>query len=306
MEVNRQEGVITPDDEVLFYAHKLESDDFSNARVRFRTASADAEVYVDGELQEDGRNRHDFSLENPDDDEGKEVIYEVRAPNNDTKTYTAKVIYRDPSSEKTLFSLSSSNFTGSLTINEADKKVLVEYYAGENVEDVALEAEVSTGAVAEFDGEEISEDEEDVDLTADTTILVTAEDLSSVEYTLEYYIKERIDTFAFTGMDDGGTITPLNPVFYADVDFETRTLTMEVPKNLELTSIVAEIIGISDFTVEIVKDPDTEDPTILESGVTPFDYSVNDKNDPPSESCTLYVYDGLELIDTYTLNVVTF
>ncbi len=303
MEVDRREGTITPDDEILFYANKLE--DFSNARVRFRTASSGAEVYVDGVLQEDARNRHDFSPVNPGDDEGRPLVYEVIAPNGDTKTYTAKFIYRDPSSEKTLFSLSSSDFAGSFTINEGAKTVLIEYYQGDNIEKVGLEAVVSDGAIAEFDGEEISEDEEDVSLIADTTILVTAEDLSTVEYMLEYYAKERIDTFAFTGVDDGGTITPLNPVFYADVDFETRAITMEVPKNLDLTSIVATFTGITDFTVEIKK-TGTETPTALESGVTPFDYSVNESNDPPSETFNIVVYDGSDPIDTYVLTVITY
>lgn len=299
MEVDRRDGVITEDNEILFYAHKLEN--LTNLRVRFRTASPEAEVYVGDELQEDAKNRHDFSAVNPDDNEGRPVVYEVVAPDGSTKIYVAKFILRDPSSEKIIYSLESSDFLGTLTLREADKEVLVEYYAGDEL-DVELEAEVSIGAIAEFDGKEISDGGGDVNLLDDPTILVTAEDLSTLEYTLVFYEKERIDTFSFIGIEDEGSVLELVPNLFADITFESRTLTMEVPNSLDLSSLVSTFAGIDDFTLTIEDtDPGTNDAVTLEEGVTPFDYSFD--AGMTSKDFLIKTYDGDTLIDTYTLTV---
>ncbi|MCK4745724.1 MAG: hypothetical protein KAT15_01755, partial [Bacteroidales bacterium] len=121
MTVGKREGLIGSENEILFYAHKLE--DITNERVKFLTISSDAEVYVGDVLQESGRVRHDFSALNPGDDEGRPVIYTVKALNGETGDYTAKFILRDPSSEKILYGLSSSDLVVDFSIDEGSKEV---------------------------------------------------------------------------------------------------------------------------------------------------------------------------------------
>ena len=297
MQVGEREGVITSENEILFYAHKLE--DIDNERVKFITASADAKVYVNGELQETGRNRHDFSAVNPGDDEGRPVVYTVEAPNGDTEEYTVKFILRDPSSEKILFSLSSSNLEASFTIDENNKEVVVSYYEGVSLSG-KLMADASAGAVVKVGNTEIHEKEGTVDLSTATAITVIAEDESTQDYDIVLYEKEKITAFNFTAFDAGAGLVDIIPTLEGDVNFAARTIDMEVPENLNLDAVVAAFEGLTDFTLKV-------EGTTLTSGVTQFDYSFDEPaqgEDPPvSKSFTVTVLDGSTLIDTYTLTV---
>jgi len=298
MDVGNREGIITEENEVLFYAHKLE--DIDNERVIFITASADAEVYVGGVLQENGRERHDFSAVNPGDDEGRPVIYTIKAPTGDEETYTVKFILRDPSSDKVVFDLSSSNLDAEFTINEEDKEIMVSYYTGASLSG-ALLANVSPGAIAEVGGAEIQERERPVDLEEDTELLVTAEDLSQLAYTFVLYEKEWISEFNFVSYTDADDVVQnISPVLSGDVDFDSRTIGITVPKTLPLDAVVADFEGITDFTVKIGD-------VTLTDGVTAFDYTFDEPaegEDPPtSKDFTMTVYDGDTPVDTYTLTV---
>lgn len=291
MDVGDRIGVITSENEILFYAHKLE--DIDNERVKFITASSEAIVKVNGEVQETGRNRHDFSAVNPGDDEGRPVVYTVESPTGETAQYTAKFILRDPSTEKQLFALSSSTLTASFTIDEANKQVVVGYYEGDELQGRLL-ADVSVGAVAKAGNTEIQEREGTVNLETTTEITVIAEDLSEQAYAIVLYEKEKITAFNFTAFDDGGGLQNISPVLVGDLDFETKTIDMQVPMELDLSNVVATIEGITDFTVQI-------DGMEVSSGVTKFDYSFEEE--ATSRVLTVEVLDGTTTVDTYTLTV---
>ncbi|MGC9342854.1 MAG: hypothetical protein ACP5E3_09155 [Bacteroidales bacterium] len=291
MEVGDRVGVITAENEILFYAHKLE--DIDNERVKFITASADAKVYVDGELQETGRNRHDFSAINPGDDEGRPVVYTVEALSGETEEYTAKFILRDPSSEKILYGLSSSNLTATFEIDEDNKEVTVSYYTGDALSGRLL-ADASTGALVKVGNTEIQEREGNVNLETATEILVIAEDESEQAYSILLYEKEKITAFNFTAYDDGSGLQNISPVLIGDVDFEARTIDLQVPQSLILENVVASFEGITDFTLKV-------EGTTLTSGTTQFDYSLDEET--TSKDFTVEVLDGSTLVDTYTLKV---
>jgi len=286
MEVNKREGIISAtENEVLFYAHKLE--DITDERVKFLTISGDAEVYVGDELQSSGRNYHDFSALNPGDDEGRPVIYTVKALNGTTEDYTAMFILREPSSEKILYGLSSDDLEADFMIDQDNKDVTVSYYEGVSLIGKLL-ADGSSGAIVRIGSTEIQEKAKKVDLSSATAITVEAEDVSVQDYAIVLYEKEMISAFDFTAFDPGSGLESLNPVLEGVVDFELKTIELTVPVNMDLDKVVATFEGISDFTVKI-------DGTALTSGVTEFDYS--------SKAFNVEVYDGSILIDTYALTV---
>jgi hypothetical protein len=291
MEVGVRVGVITAENEILFYAHKNE--DIDNERVKFITASADAKVYVDGVLQETGRNRHDFSAVNPGDDEGRPVVFTVEALSGETEEFTAKFILRDPSSEKILYGLSSSNLTAGFDIDEDNKEVTVSYYEGESLSGKLL-ADGSIGAVVKVGNTEIHEKEGNVNLETATEITVIAEDGSEQAYAIVLYEMEKITAFNFTAYDDGSGLQNISPILVGDVNFEARTIDLEVPETLNLEDVVASFEGITDFTVKI-------DGTTLTSGVTQYNYSFDEE--ATSKDFNVEVFDGSTLIDTYTLTV---
>ena len=291
VEVGGREGQITSENEILFYAHKNE--DISNERVRFITSSPDANVTVNGEEVSSGRFRLDFSAVNPGDDEGRAHIFRVVAPNGEAEEYTAKFILREPNPDKILYGLSSSDLSAEFTIDEENKEVVVSYYAGESLEGGLL-ADASPGATVIAGEEEIQEDEEDVNLEEIGVITVIAEDLSEQDYNIVLYEKERITAYNFIQYVDEGVVTAISPVLKADVNFDARTIDMEVPTSLPLDSLVAEIEGITDFTVQI-------DGTPFESGVTQYDYSFD--GEETSKDFEVTVFDGSALIDTYILTV---
>ena len=291
VEAGGRVGQITSENEILFYAHKNE--DISRERIRFITMSPDANVTVNGEDVSSGRFNLDFSAVNPGDDEGRSHTFRVEAPNGESEEYTAKFILRDPNSDKRLFALSSSDLSAEFTIDEENKEVLVSYYEGESLEGGLL-ADASPGATVIAGEEEIQEDEEDVNLAETAVITVIAEDLSEQDYNIVLYEKERITGFKFVQYVDEGAETPINPVLVADVNFEARTIDMEVPTTLPLDSITSEVEGITDFTVQI-------EGTTLVSGVTQYDYSFD--GEETSKDFEVKVFDGSALIDTYILKV---
>ncbi len=285
MEVNKRNGENAPGNEILFYAHKME--DLTNERVKFLTVSRDAEVYVNDVQQESGKNYHDFSALNPGDDEGRTITYTVKAINGETGDFAARFILRDASSEKILYRLSSTTLTAKLNIDEENKEVNVSYYEGESLYGKLL-ANASSGAVVEVGGEEIETKARNVDLETETVIKVVAEDLSEQEYAIVLFEKEWISAFNFTAFDPGTGSESLNPVILGDVTFDSRSINITVPANMELGKVIATFEGISDFTLKV-------DGTELTSGVTEYNYS--------SGSFDVEIFDGSTLIDKYALKV---
>lgn len=248
--------------EIHFFTHNNE--DLTAKEPEFITNSSEAVVTIDGEVQESRKNVVDFSPLNPGDMEGRPVIYRVEAPNGDFTEYTVKYILREASSEKQLFSLTAfdwGNLTFELTAeDEANQEVKLIHPPGVDISDTEFGATANEGAKVYIGDVEIAEEEEDVDLVANSVVTVEAEDGSTKDYTILLYEEEALETFSF--VEAGGVA--MNPVVEGTV--EDNTISLKVLAGTDLTSVVAEFTGLTETSAFV---NDTE----LTSGVTAADYS---------------------------------
>ncbi len=271
---------------ILFYATK--GTNLTAKKAKWLTASAGAEVYVNNELQESGRTTQDFSPINSTDNEGRTVIYSVVAPDGASTDYDVKYILSDPSTDNTLYALSSS--TGA-TFTIGASTVQIFYYSTSNLSAFNLLASAGKNAVVKVGNTAIQDKAASVDLVNNNIIKVIAEDKSEKDYAVTLTVIDVFTSFQFTQMDDGsGTLVDLYPVPEAVIDPVAKTITISVFGYSPTTNnkLVATFTGIDHQTVKIGS-------TVLTSGTTEFTYDAS-----PYE---VKLFDGATLRDTYTLTI---
>lgn len=269
IEINNRVGIESADgSEINFFSHK--SADLTALVPEFRTTSDDAVVTIDGVVQVSKSSVVDFSALNPNDDEGRPVVYRITPPSGDFAEYTVKFILDDSRTGKQLFTFDTDFGPYTLTAEDESDKVVPVFFPIEtdsaDLVDIEAIATASEGAMVWVDDEDgepqdIADNDEDVDLLSGT-VTVQAEDGMTQDYDLILYPVEMLESVKLVESDG----TPLFPS--VDGIIEEGTVTFKVLAGTNLTSLVVEYSGFTDNTLFL---GDTE----LESGVTADDYSAN-------------------------------
>jgi len=283
-QIDKTEGMYSEDGtEIYFYTHDM--DDISAKKPNFITASIDAVVTVDDVVQTAEVTVVDFSSDGTPG-EGRPVVYRVLSPNGEYEEFTVKYILSPASSEKQLFSLTSVSWSNTLyelsAEDETNKQVKIIYDSLETITGVKMIANATFGAKVYLDGEEISEDDEKVNLATSTVVTVEAQDLSTQDYDILMYRIESLSTFNLVASDG----SDLNPLVTGTI--EGNTISLSVLAGTDLTTLVAEFEGISNSIVSLGS-------VELTSGVTAADYSG-------SPVVEVKATDGT-IINSFTINI---
>ncbi|HYW94484.1 MAG TPA: hypothetical protein VE870_02735 [Bacteroidales bacterium] len=289
--INKVEGVFVPDGNmILFYATK--GTDLSNLKPKWLTASANAKVYVNGELQDPGRTVQNFNPDDPNANESKTIDYTVEAPSGETTVYHVKYVFNEPSPDTSLFSL-ESDIGARFNISIDNGTVEMLYYSNTDPASFKLQATAGVNATVKVGNVEIQDRANTVNLVANPTIKVIAENGTEKDYAVTLTVIDVFTSFKFTQIeDDLGILNDLFPVPNATIDVTAKTINIDVFGYSTSTNnkLVATFEGIDHQTVKV-----GENNTTLVSGTTVYTYDTN-----PVE---VKLYDGTRLLDTYTLTI---
>jgi hypothetical protein len=269
---------------IYFYASKAAN--LTAKKPSFQLSSVNAVASVAGVPQVTGSTVQDFSALNPGDTLGRPVEYVITASNAETRTYTVQYKLRDPYTGKQLNSLTIASVNSVFIPDEVNKTIEIIYVTGTNIKTSKVLATVSIGATANIGSKSVSPTATAVDLTlvANSTLTVKAEDGSTQDYAI---IKTAVDKFTgFTFTKANGA--DLNPAPVGTIDLVNKTITVNVLKGTDVTSLVPDFTGISTFTVQVGAN-------VITAGVTAVDFT---------NPVVLDLYLGTRKLDSYTVTVV--
>jgi hypothetical protein len=288
-QIDKVDGKLSEDGTEIYF-FDIKTANLTAKKPTFTTGSSDALVYIGTELQESGVSVVDFSPLSPGDAEGRPAEYKVVAPNGDFSTYTVKYILRDPYTGKQLTSLTLSSIGSTFIPDESAKTIEILYPEGTDLVTIPAKAEASVGATVTIGDMEIQEKELKVNLDANSSIQVTAEDGSVQDYAITKTAIEQITAFAFTHYEGTSGPVELIPAPAGVIDTLTKTIAVNILPGTDKTKLVATFSGLTNFTAKVGSNS-------LVSGMTIVNYT-----DPVT--IDLYLDDRKLNAFTVTVNTV--
>lgn len=226
-----------------------DANNMTNAVPFWNLTSNDAKVYVNNVEQVNGITAQDFT---------KPKLYKIVSPSGEEKNYTVQVSFYPASNEKQLFTIQTESPDRVGIIDESTKTVNFTMPFGTRLTSIKLKATCSAGAVMKIGPRSVVEKPFAHNISPQpTTLRVTAENKTTVDYMIYTLLENAFKTFTFSN---------LNPEPIATIDYDSKTINVTVAPETDLTRLIASYTGneAASTTVEGVEHL---------SGVTENDYT---------------------------------
>jgi hypothetical protein len=248
--INGVEGVITPDNEILFSVPDVTTD--YNFVPSFGLDSKDAKAYVNGVEQVSTKTVNDFS---------QPVVYVVKSGHGEEKQYTVKFSTFPASNEKviTKFAFGNGGFGEVAVVDEATHTINLTANYATNLASIRLVLASSYGSTIYLNDVAYSDRKNyDLSSTGIKQIKVVAQNKTEAIYNLNIVSENPVTEFTFAG---------LVPAPKGAIDVSAKTVTINVPEGVDITKLVAIWNGtLGKVTILGV---------VQTNGVTVNDFSTN-------------------------------